>query len=153
MKLSVYDDGVIDLTIGPNGLVNETGLESAVIVSLLTDRRAGPDDILPNEKPGQPINQDRRGWCGDALADDQGDRIGSRLWLLSREKQTEETRQRAIFYAKEALKWLIDDKIATAINVDAEWVSTGHLNMLIEIVLIDGAKFNMQLNTGVIYAI
>ena len=36
----------------------------------------------------------RRGWVGDAL-DGQGRRLGSLLWLLSREKQTEQTRLRA----------------------------------------------------------
>ena len=61
----------------------------------------------------------RQGWWGDTYAVVPGDRIGSRLWLLQREKVTAETIRRAEAYAKEGLQWLIDDRMASRIDVTA----------------------------------
>ena len=65
-----------------NGLVEDDTLATSIIISLFTDARARPSDILPNG------DTDRRGWVGDALSETEGDRIGSRLWLLRRAKET-----------------------------------------------------------------
>jgi phage gp46-like protein len=86
-------------------------LVRAVVISLFTWRRARPDD---------PHEGMRWGWWGDGLSDDPNDRIGSRLWLLAREKLTLSTMKRAREYAEEALQWLLDDRVATAITVTAE---------------------------------
>lgn len=110
------------------GIAADEGLGTCVLLSLFLDRRAGTDDVLPDASSG-----DRRGWIGDAFAEDD-DRIGSRLWLLQREKQTEETRRRAEDYAREALAWLLDEGLATAIRVTAEWVSIGLLGLAVEVV-------------------
>ncbi len=103
------------LTGGDLGI--DGGLRSAVIVSLFTDRQAEDDDVLPTG------GTDRRGWWGDLKTDGSaapaGDRIGSLLWLLGRELATEETRQRAVDYAGDALAWLIDDGVAQTVDVDA----------------------------------
>ena len=48
-----------------------------------------------------------------------GDHIGSRLWLLSREKQLAGVLERARHYAEEALTWLVEDGVATAVQVTA----------------------------------
>ncbi|MBI1321344.1 MAG: hypothetical protein GC168_20665 [Candidatus Hydrogenedens sp.] len=101
-------------------------LETMVLASLFSDRRALPDDRLP-DAPSPSL--DRRGWCGDALRTVADDRWGSRLWLLAREKQTAETRRRAEDYAREALQWLTDDGWATAVTVTAEWQRTGVLGL------------------------
>ena len=53
----------------------ERGLRSAVLISLFTDRRAEPGDV--------PEGEDPRGWWADVLGE-EGDRIGSRLWLIDR---------------------------------------------------------------------
>ncbi|MCY4753249.1 phage GP46 family protein [Pelomonas aquatica] len=99
---------------GPSFDVDE-GLETAVIVSLFTDRvaDAGETGI---ESTG------RRGWWGDAFADVDGDRIGSRLWKLAREKRTPAVLGRAETYAREALQWLVDDGVARSVTVAAEAV-------------------------------
>jgi phage gp46-like protein len=114
------------------GLALDGTLRSAVLVSLFTDRRANADDTLPDG------GTDRRGFWGDIIAPDQlpeGSRrpLGSRLWLLAREKQTDETRHRAEAYAAEALQWLIDDGIAAAVTVRGEWVARGVLALAIAI--------------------
>lgn len=104
--------------IGAGDLLREDGLRTAVALSLFTDATARPDDPLPDGAGG-----DRRGWWGDLpLADGQAeDPIGSRLWLLAREKRTEETRLRAERYAREALEWMVRDGVAARVDVAAAW--------------------------------
>lgn len=149
MKLVLNSLGYIDLSRGLQGIQTENTLETAIIVSLLTDRRAAPDDRLPDDSITGPIPPNRRGWCGDALAEVNGDRIGSRLWLLAREKQTEETRRRAIFYAQEALAWLIEDGHVLDVEIYAEWVALGRLDMLITVTLPTGTTFKTSVLIGV----
>ena len=96
-------------------LESDEGLETAVIISLFTDRRANEDDILPD-----PNSLDRRGWWGDLTTSFEDDQIGSRLWLLEREKTLENVPVRAKKYAEEALQWLIDDGITKKIEVETE---------------------------------
>lgn len=104
------------LLLEPSGrIARDASLQSAVILSLFLDARAAADDALPAG------TSDRRGWLGDALSPRSGDRFGSRLWLLAREKQTEETRLRAEEYAAEALAWLIEDGLAETVEVAASW--------------------------------
>ncbi len=130
-----------DLSLSPTGLARDDGLTTCVLVSLFSDRRARADDPLP-----EGTGDYRRGWIGDALADIDGDRIGSRLWLLRREKQTEETRRRAEDYCREALAWLISDGLATAVAVAAEWVRMGMLGVEIVIDRIDGSRERHAIN-------
>ncbi len=125
---------IIDIAIN-GSIANDGDLRTAVIISLLTNRRADIDDILPEDTGDKNsiIPEDRQGWVGDALPEVAGDLIGSRLWLLSRGKQTEETRQKAIEYAKEALQWLIDDGHALDMRVTAEWVQSELLHLLVQL--------------------
>lgn len=157
MRFAVFSQG-IDLQSGPISDLFEDSLRSAIIVSLLTDRRADPQDTLPDDTSSATgIPPDRRGWAGDALAEADGDRIGSRLWLLSREKQTEETRRRAIEYAQEALDWLVQDKHATDVDVTAEWSAeggaAGRLNLQVVLILVGGESLSVSLSVGAVYAI
>lgn len=109
------------------GVIEDHGLRSAVLISLFTDRRAEADDVLPDG------SGDRRGWWADAYADVDGDRIGSRLWLLSREKQLNSVLARARGYAEESLRWMVEDGVASAVRVQAEIVQPGTLGLRIEI--------------------
>ncbi|PZQ44871.1 MAG: hypothetical protein DI551_09220 [Micavibrio aeruginosavorus] len=141
MKLYTNADGLVDLITGQSGLELDGSLTSSIIVSLLTDRRALPDDDLDEITPQSAlIPPDRRGWAGDALSEDSTDRIGSRLWILRRRKQTEETRQEAIEIVREALQWMIDDGVALSIGIVAEWSEIGRLDAVVDIVQIDGTK-------------
>lgn len=87
-----------------------SGLETPVLVSLFTDRRARPSDDAA----------DRRGWWGDAHARVQGDQVGSLLWLLRRRQATTQLLRRAQAFAEDALRWLKTDGIAKAITVTVE---------------------------------
>lgn len=108
-------------------LALDTTPATALLISLGTDRRARPDDALPWPEPaeGEPLRLDvRRGWCGDAL-DGEGERIGCRLWLLDRAKETESTRRRAEAYAAEGIAWLARRGLAT--TTAAAWLRRGVL--------------------------
>ncbi len=123
----------VDMTTGADfaldqlGLVEDAGLDTAVIISLFTDRRANDDDVLP----GDP--NDKRGWWADAFPVAPGDRIGSRLWLLNREKQLASVLARAQEYAQEALQWMLDDGVASAVVCDAQIVRSGLLGLSVAI--------------------
>jgi phage gp46-like protein len=103
-----------DLVLAGADLATDDGLETAVIVSLFTDRRAEPDDA----PPGGP--DDRRGWWADAYADPSDGKIGSRLWLLAREGTGSEALGHAEEFASEALAWMVEDGVAESIAVAAE---------------------------------
>jgi len=109
-----------DIAMSGPDLLAESGLQTAIIMSLFTDRRALPDDVIPDG------GTDRRGWWGEA-------EFGSRLWLLEREKQMPSVLIRAREYSEEALQWLIDDGVAASITVTTEWVKAGMLGLRIEI--------------------
>ena len=103
--------GMADIEIRGGDVALGHDLETAVIISLFTDKRARPDDILPG------ASDDRRGWWGDTYSEIENDPLGSHLWLLHREKQTQQTLNRAREYCQDALQWLIEDGIASEINV------------------------------------
>lgn len=91
----------------------DDGLRTAILISLYTDRRADPGDILPGDET------ELGGWWGDAYADVEGDKIGSKLWLLRRSVVTDETLRRAESYCREALQWTIDDGLADRVEATA----------------------------------
>jgi phage gp46-like protein len=96
-------------------------LRRAVTISLFTWRRAGPDDAVDDSY--------RKGWWGDCLPSVVGDQIGSRLWLLARRTLVAQTLQDAQAYAEEALAWLLDDGIVTAVGVTPERRGTDRMNL------------------------
>jgi phage gp46-like protein len=98
----------------------EDTLQTAIIISLFTDRRAGVDDALP------PSQTERRGWVGDEYMgngfDARPDPWGSRLWLDYMGKTNNEVLVHARFAAEEALAWLVRDGIASRVSATAQWV-------------------------------
>lgn len=117
-----------DLAIERGDLAVDRTLATPMLVALFTDRRARPDDALPSgtsEFLVPSAANPRRGWVGDAL-DGEGRRLGSLLWLLNREKQTEQTRLRALAYAEQALADLAS-RTGLAASVEAQWLRRGTL--------------------------
>ena len=125
-----------DMVFDGSGFVLDMTAATALIVSLGSERRANPDDVLPgtvdaddvsaNAQQGRP--NPRRGWVGDGL-DPNGERIGWRGWLLDDAKQTEDTRIAAVGYATEAMAWM---PAATGVtpNADASWIRKNVLAIL-----------------------
>lgn len=121
---------VVDGRTIPLGLDSAEPLVRAVVISLFTWRRANPDDDLPGDL--------RMGWWGDSFPSVPNDRIGSRLWLLSRAKLTGETVIRAKEYAEEALAWLVDDGVAARVDVEAARIDTFTLGLACRFFKSDG---------------
>lgn len=121
------DELSVDVEVVAGALREDNGLETAIILSLFCNRRATPDELerFGGEDPG--------GWWGDALSEIEGDEYGSKLWLLTREKETPETLERAREYAQVALAWMIEDGIAKAVTVEASWKERGVLSLVIDV--------------------
>ncbi|WP_434107622.1 phage GP46 family protein [Paraburkholderia caffeinilytica] len=116
---------------GPS-LLSGNDLQTAVLISLFTDRLALPSDPVPDG--------DRRGWW----ADDPKYPTGSRLWLLDRVKGPQDVPQRAQDYAAEALQWLIDDGVVARFDIVAQWITPDRLDLTITANRRDGSRVAMQ---------
>lgn len=111
---SVLQGGKISMS--SNDVVTSMSLVTPVIVSLFTDARAADDDALPDER-----NPDRRGWWGDSTNTALiGDSVGSKLWLLEREKNEGAALIKAKIYIQDALKWMLNEGVAKSIDVVTE---------------------------------
>lgn len=120
-----------DWRLDANGsLADGEDMATAVMLSLFTDRTALPDDIPPD---GGVI----RGWWADTFFTYA---LGSRLWLLWREKHTEKVRRRAEEYCREALAWLIAEDVARKVDVTAAWIRKGWLEVQIDIIAPSGLR-------------
>ncbi len=128
---------VADITLEGSDLASDEGLQTAVILSLFLDRRAEADDELPD-------GGERRGWWADAFPDVENDRIGSRLWLLSREKRLNLVLVRAREYAAEALQWLLDDGVAEAVDIEARISNRDVLHLIVNIERAGGGRWQQQ---------
>jgi phage gp46-like protein len=118
--------GSMDMSIAGDDLASEEGLRTAVLLSLFTDRRAESDDVLPAD------DGDRRGWWGDELAAVEGDLLGSRLWLLDRSTRRVDVARRAEEFVREALAWMLEDRVAKRIDVE---VTTGDNDLTLAVTI------------------
>ncbi|WP_416220691.1 phage GP46 family protein [Pseudomonas sp. BIOMIG1BAC] len=111
--------------------------QRAAVISLLTWRRAGPDDRIDDPE--------RFGWWGDSFPSLANDRIGSRLWQLRRAKLTAETAQTAEAFAREALAWMLEDGRVTAVAVTTTR-GVDRLELQVLLTLRDGRTIDVQLD-------
>lgn len=114
IRLHVDSFGRGGVALVANDLETDAGLETALFLSLFTDRY---DDAVE-------AGEARRGWWADGLLL-PGDRIGSRLWRLDRAKRGPSTADELRTYAREATQWLIDDRVASAVDVTANVTADG----------------------------
>ncbi|ATG74322.1 hypothetical protein AN401_11770 [Zobellella denitrificans] len=133
----VWQDGSGAIVQQGADLLTDDSLATAVVISLFTDRRALLSDPLAE-------GEERRGWWADSY---RARPIGSRLWLLGREKQMREVRQRAEQYAAEALAWLREDGLVRAVDVVASNPVEGVLRLTIRLTLPDGSPLPFSFTT------
>lgn len=95
----------IDLRVQDHRLATDASLETAIRISLLTDRRVRPDDGVRGD--------DLKGWAGDQYLRRP---LGSRLWSLKGMKI-----DRALDLVEdivlEALRWMVEDGLAVSVKV------------------------------------
>lgn len=120
--------------------VSETGdlasgddLDTALLISLFTDQQARADDDYEGD--------DRRGWWGD-MGEDY--RIGSRLWLIYRQRLSRDTAEKAKGYVLEALQWMTDDLIAASVDVTYRIIHPTSLYLHIVITRPDGSRRSFE---------
>ena len=119
-------------------MTREETLRRSVTISLFTWRRAGPDDVVDDS--------DRKGWWGDSVPSVAGDKIGSRLWLLSRRTLVEDTLKDAEAYANESLAWLVDDGVLTRVTVTAERQGNDRMNLRVTLIEQHGETLELNFN-------
>lgn len=100
------DEGIFDLIIDGTDLETTDGLETAIIVSEFSDRRAYPEEVADPMK--------RRGWIGDLVSDVPGDRHGSGLWLYEQSRGTRSSSNGVRTEAQRALDWMIEERLIVA---------------------------------------
>lgn len=112
-------DGIFDLVLDEanRDLAVTQGMESALIVSLFSDRRARPDEV--------PDPMQRRGWTGDLVSDVPGDVHGSGLWLYEQRRTFGEqapagrgaTQAGLRSEGQQALEWLVAERLVSSVGV------------------------------------
>ena len=110
----IWDGTQGDLAIDGADLARDDTLETAIVISLMTDALVDPDELPEGET-------DRRGYWGQAVQPDPDDNFGSKLWLLDRTKRTPDILPRAEEYCVEALTWLVADGRAIAVDASAQF--------------------------------
>ena len=127
-------------TTNQGGLRATAALETAIIISLWTDRACPRDHPLFKFADGDP-----RGWWGDAVdvrADLGEGPLGSLLWLLERSAIDEVATPRwAVSFVHEALAWMVEQNVAARIEAQASVSkSPNRLDIAVQIYGQDGAK-------------
>ncbi len=127
--IKIFRDGTeVDIELDQLGLVEDESLENAVLVSLFTDKRHNGEN----------------GWWADMLSTD-GDEIGSKLWILGREKMVQETLYKYRDEVQDALKWMVDDGVAKEINVDVNAITLYEISITVDIIKQDDDVIKYQL--------
>ncbi len=119
----IGDEVLFDFQIGPDGdILTEDQLDTAIIVSLFTDRRAEPHEV---QKP-----QLRRGWIGDLETPEV--LWGTTLWLLEQARLASKTATLAKGAAQAGLDWMVRDGIAVSVSTRA-FVEDQTMRLIVDI--------------------
>ena len=96
--------GYYDIDFDDDGdFVTTDGLDTAIIMSILCEKRADKSEITRPEF--------RRGDWSDELNDVTDYEVGSKFWLLYVARADEEALNFGIDVINEGLQWMIDDKL------------------------------------------
>jgi phage gp46-like protein len=107
-----------DVGFAANGDFDLTrGLETAVLMSILVDKRAAANEV--------PRVELRRGWHGNKLSGYDNYEIGSKLWLLFQSRNDRTILGLINTYVSDCLSWMVTDNIATKIITDSSFIPDG----------------------------
>lgn len=135
----LFADWLFGATPRGRDLDTRISLETAVVLSLFSDRVANDDDVLPDD------TGDRRGWWAETGVSIP-DHMGSRLWLFSREKRTEAVRRRLDQATRECLAWLVRDRVARKVDVSVEYPrgTTDRVDIAVVVWKADGRRIDFR---------
>lgn len=143
LQFAKNSDGLFDLVLEGQQFTEVDGLETAILVSLLTDARV-PESVV--KTPSR-----RRGWVGNIQTSDTGRQLGSRLWTFEQARITQGTLNDMSVAAEEALAWMVQDFVAKSVSASAVQIDTRTVNIIILIVTIEGKEKQYSVlwrNTG-----
>lgn len=124
------ENRLYDLVVNENDFQKVDGLQTAILVSLFTDKRAPASSVLDPAR--------RRGWVGNILTAQSGRELGSLLWLYEQSRLTIDIRNAVIAETRAALNWLIEDGIALSVKVNLLDEAETGISLLIDIVSPNG---------------
>lgn len=108
-------DQYVDIIPADRDVDRDPGFETAVIITLGTDKFADEGSELPETDSGY-----RGGWWGDKIPPVPEWRMGTKLWLLKRAKTLTEVPAIAKEYLLDGFQWMIEDGIVSKIDVMVE---------------------------------
>lgn len=146
LKITKDTDGIYDIGIENGDFALIDSFDTSITCALLTDARADANEVLQSQR--------RRGWWGNQFASYFPDyQIGSKLWLLDQARNTQNTLNSAIDYARNALQWLVDDGHADNIIVNGTRNSSG-ISLVVQILrgnsIVDTKYYDLWQNSGAI---
>lgn len=126
-------DGIFDFVIEDGDLVVTDGLESAIVVSLFSDRRADESEV------GNPRH--RRGWIGDLVSGEPQDRHGSGLWLYEQRRLTDAVATGVRVEAEQAMDWMVEEDFITYASGEVLKIpSQRQINLVMTLHFLDGSE-------------
>lgn len=127
------DEGVFDFVVENGDLKTTDGLDSAVVVSLFSDRRAYREEVADPMK--------RRGWIGDLVSDVASDRHGSGLWLYEQHRLTQATAVGVRNEAVQAFDWAVDENLIERAEADVlKHPAERRITLNVTLHMLDGGK-------------
>lgn len=125
------EDGIFDLVIEDGDFKLTEGFETALLVSLFSDRRAYLDEVPDPEK--------RRGWIGDLVSEKPGDKIGSGLWFYEQSRLSVDDENGVRDEAEKSLDWTITDSWITHVQAQTEKIpSKRSLKLNLTLTMLNG---------------
>lgn len=122
--LREIDGGAFDIQIGFDGdILTEDFFDTAIIVSVFTDRRANESEVRESHM--------RRGWIGNE--DTPGIEYGSKVWLYEQARITRSTMNDIAGVVKDALQWFVDDAYAVAVQNPVVTLVSGGLRLEVKL--------------------
>jgi len=113
IKMTQNEEEFLDISFENGDLSTVDGFESALLMSILLEKRASSSEI---EAP-----QFRRGWWGNEALGFDDYEIGSKLWLLSQSRIRQKSLNEAITFSRDSLQWFIDDDFLDKVEVTANF--------------------------------
>jgi len=125
-----------DIELSDNGkdLKAAVNLRNAVGICLFCERRTDSDDLFPN----------MAGYAGDALNDLGETNLGNKIWQYLRGKTIDRFLPQIEQDCEEALQWLIDDFIASSVNVTATYDGETKQRLRFEVEIVRLTGENLQ---------
>lgn len=135
LKLTLTSDGYYDLSISNGKFDTVNGFETALLMSFFSEKRAAPSEV--------PIPQNQRGWWGNLFSPYSGYEMGSKVWLLSQARITQDTLNLGLKYVEEGYQWLLDDGYAEKVIVTGD-ITSERIRFYITVYRINSEVLNIS---------